>query len=49
MRKLVLTKEYPGANYILRPDGKRKRISPDLKEDLAKEFVRSFGKGGYAA
>jgi len=42
MRKLVLAKGYPGANYIIRPDGKRKRISDDLREDLAKEIVPGY-------
>jgi hypothetical protein len=25
---------YPGANYVIRPDGKRKKITPDLKEEI---------------
>jgi DNA-directed RNA polymerase subunit A' len=42
MRKLVLADGYPGANYIIRPDGKRKRISPELKEDLSKEIEPGY-------
>jgi len=41
-RKLILASGYPGANYIIRPDGKRKRISPELKEDLSKEIVPGY-------
>jgi DNA-directed RNA polymerase subunit A' len=41
-RKLILAKGYPGANYIIRPDGKRKRISDDLREDLSKEIVPGY-------
>ena len=38
MKKIVLSQEYPAANYILRPDGKRKRITPDLQQELAEEL-----------
>ena len=30
LQKLILADGYPGANYIIRPDGKRKRITKDL-------------------
>ena len=30
--------EYPGANYVIRTDGKRKKISPDLKEEIINEL-----------
>lgn len=30
--------EYPGANYIIRPDGKRKKITPELKEEIISEI-----------
>ncbi|MFP4119187.1 MAG: DNA-directed RNA polymerase subunit A' [Candidatus Woesearchaeota archaeon] len=30
--------EYPGANYIVRPDGRRKRISDETKEQLLEEL-----------
>ncbi len=29
---------YPGANYIVRPDGKKKKITDDLKEELISEL-----------
>ncbi len=43
LKKLVLRgpASHPGANYIIRPDGKRKRIpanDPDLRETLANEL-----------
>ena len=30
--------EYPGANYLVRPDGKRKRITEELKSELLEEI-----------
>jgi len=30
--------EYPGANYIIRPDGKRKKITEDLKAEIISEL-----------
>ena len=33
---------YPGANYILRPDGRRKRITQDLKEEICNEIQPGF-------
>jgi len=34
--------DYPGANYILRPDGKRKKITDDTKEQLLEELQPGF-------
>jgi DNA-directed RNA polymerase subunit A' len=42
MKKLVLSVGYPGANYIVRPDGKRKKITPELQADLANEIVPGY-------
>jgi DNA-directed RNA polymerase subunit A' len=41
-KELVLSVDYPGANYILRPDGKRKRITEDLREALAEEIEPGY-------
>tara|TARA_Y100000310_G_C20699887_1_gene828739 strand:+ start:3947 stop:7360 length:3414 start_codon:yes stop_codon:yes gene_type:complete len=41
-KKLILSTEYPGANYILRPDGKRKRITEELRETLAEEIEPGY-------
>jgi len=34
--------EYPGANYVIRPDGKRKKITPDLKEEIISELAPGY-------
>lgn len=38
MKKLILSKEYPGANYVIRPDGKRKRITEELRNEIVEEI-----------
>ena len=35
-------KDYPGANYVLRPDGKRKRITAELKEEICNELQPGY-------
>ena len=42
MKKLVASTEYPGANYILRIDGKRKRIVSELREELVEELEPGY-------
>jgi len=43
MKKLVQRgEEYPGANYIIRPDGKRKKITPELKEEIINELAPGY-------
>ncbi len=34
--------EYPGANYIVRPDGRKKRITQELKEELCNEIQPGY-------
>lgn len=34
--------KYPGSNYIIRPDGKRKRITDETKEQLIEELEPGF-------
>ncbi len=34
--------EYPGANYVIRPDGKRKKITEDLKEEIIAELIPGY-------
>ncbi|MFC1648543.1 DNA-directed RNA polymerase subunit A' [Nanoarchaeota archaeon] len=36
------TKEYPGANYIIRPDGRRKKVTDETKEQLIEELEPGF-------
>jgi len=39
LKKLVESSSvYPGANYIIRPDGKRKKITSDLKAEIIDEL-----------
>ncbi|MAG78768.1 DNA-directed RNA polymerase subunit A' [Candidatus Pacearchaeota archaeon] len=43
IKKLVEKAEvYPGANYVIRPDGKRKKITPELKEEIINELVPGY-------
>lgn len=35
-------KEYPGANYVIRPDGKKKKITEETQEALIKELEPGF-------
>jgi DNA-directed RNA polymerase subunit A' len=43
MKELVRKgEEYPGANYVVRPDGKRKKVSADLKEEICNELVPGY-------
>ena len=34
--------EHPGANYVVRPDGKKKRITEDLKEEICNELAPGY-------
>ena len=43
LKKLIEKgEEYPGANYIIRPDGKRKKITPELKEEIISEIIPGY-------
>ncbi len=43
IKKLIEKGEvYPGANYVIRPDGKRKKITPDLKEEIISELIPGY-------
>ncbi len=43
LKKLIEKAEvYPGANYVIRPDGKRKKISPELKEEIMNEISPGY-------
>jgi DNA-directed RNA polymerase subunit A' len=42
IKKLILSKDYPGANYIIRHDGKRKRITEDLRDSLVEEIEPGY-------
>ncbi len=38
LKKIILNKNYPSANYIIRPDGRRKRITEELKQEILEEL-----------
>ncbi len=39
LKKVIKEAEvYPGANYVIRPDGKRKKITEELKEEIISEL-----------
>ncbi len=44
LKKFVTTgpKKYPGANYIIRPDGRKKKITDETKEQLLEELQPGF-------
>jgi DNA-directed RNA polymerase subunit A'' len=42
MKELITKKDYPAANYIIRPDGKRKRITDDLRAELKEELESGY-------
>jgi len=42
MRELVARTEYPAANYILRGDGKRKKIVEELRDELVEELEPGY-------
>lgn len=42
LKKLILNEGYPSANYIIRPDGKRKKITPELKEEIINELIIDY-------
>jgi len=42
LKKLILSEGYPGANYVIRPDGKRKKITPDLKQEILEELQPGY-------
>jgi len=43
LKKLIQKgSEYPGANYVIRPDGRRKKISNELKEEIIEELKPGY-------
>lgn len=43
LRRIVLNADqWPGANYIIRPDGKRKKITRENAEEIAKEIAPGY-------
>ncbi len=43
LKKLIQNgADYPGANYVVRPDEKRKKITPELKEEIMDELSPGY-------
>jgi len=43
LKDLILKgSDYPGANYIIRPDGRRKKITDELKEEIISELTPGY-------
>lgn len=43
MKAIVMCgSNYPGANYVIRPDGKKKRVTEDLKEEIVAELQPGY-------
>jgi DNA-directed RNA polymerase subunit A' len=42
LKKIISRDEYPKANYVIRPDGRRKRITKDLKQEILEELTPGY-------
>ncbi len=42
LRELILSEDYPGANYVIRPDGRRKKITGELKQEIIEELQPGY-------
>lgn len=42
LKQIILREEYPSANYIIRPDGRRKRITKELKQEILEEIKPGY-------
>lgn len=42
LKNLIRSEDYPSANYIVRPDGKRKKITSELKEEILSELIPGY-------
>ena len=42
LKKIILNEEYPTANYIIRPDKRRKRITSELKREILEELEPGY-------
>jgi DNA-directed RNA polymerase subunit A' len=42
LKNLIKSEGYPGANYIIRPDGRRKKITPELKQEIIEELAPGY-------
>ncbi len=42
LKKIIENEKYPSANYIIRPDGRRKRITDELKQEILDELEPGY-------
>ncbi len=42
LKSIVMSTKYPCANYIIRPDGKKKQITDELREELVEELSPGY-------
>lgn len=42
LKKTISNDSYPSANYIIKPDGRRKRITHDLKQEILEELQSGY-------
>lgn len=42
MKGIITNKSWPSANYIIRPDGRRKKITNENKDEIIKELVPGY-------
>ncbi len=42
LKKVITHEKYPTANYIIRPDGRRKRITQELKKEILEELTPGY-------
>ena len=42
LKSLISSDKYPGAAYIIRPDGKRKKVTVDLKQEILDELESGY-------
>jgi len=42
LKKVILNEHYPTANYVIRPDGRRKKITLELKKEILEEIEQGY-------
>ena len=42
LKKIIMNEEYPTANYVIRPDGRRKRITDELRQEILDELEPGY-------
>ncbi len=42
LKKIIMNEHYPTANYIIRLDGRRKRITSELKQEILEELTPGY-------